>query len=49
MNPMPHLPATSAPFAATAGLGTPRALDSNLSLVVLLGLAVLIGHGAGAS
>ena len=45
---MPNLPASTAPAAAFAGAGAARALDSILSLVVLLGL-VLIGHGAGAS
>jgi len=48
-HPMPNLPASPAPVAAFAGAGAPRALDSILSLVALLGLAVLIGHGAGAS
>ena len=47
--PMPHLPATSAPVAAFAVAGAARALDSILSLVVLLGLVVILGHGAGAS
>ena len=45
---MPLLPAPSA-AAAFAGAEALCALDSVRSLVVLLVLAVLIGHGAGAS